>query len=456
MKVMFINVGPEGSYPTGIGALSAFIKREGHRTVMVDIVASGSRLSVEHYRLIANEIDRFNPSIVGFTLFETGFYWIKQICDFIKERWPSIVTVVGGYYPTLVPEEVICHDSIDIICRGEGEYPLLNLVNALERGMEIRRIRNLWVKQDGLVYKNEVGPLCEDLDELPFWDREMFDYQNHLSFTRRGDRNAKVMAGRGCPYRCTYCSNFYFRELYPNKNKYLRLRSVGHLVEELSYLKRKFEFEYFGFHDDNFVMSARWLGEFSERYNSVIGMPFYCAARPELCTEEILDYLKEAGCFMLLIGIESGDEEYRKKMMNRRLSNEMILDACERIKRRGMRLWTFNMVGMPGETKRHLMKTILLNWRVRPDFAMTSIFYPFKGTELGNLCYKEGLVDMNKKKIVGSYANDTILRHPNISVRKIIIAKYCTIFSAVRSRFFLRQLFERLRNWGLGFGTRRA
>lgn len=444
---MFINIGPDETYPTGIGALSAFLRRNGHCAKLVDIVTNKPRINESQYKYIEKELNAFNPRLIGFTVFETGFHWVRQICDFIKKINPSIITIAGGYYPTLVPEEVIKCDSIDVICRGEGEHALLELVNALESNSDIKSISNLWVRQNDKIHKNAIRPLIENLDDLPFWDREMHDYQRHLNLSSKGKRNAKVMATRGCPYHCTYCSNSCFKELYPNKNKYSRIRTVSHLVEELMYLKNNFDFDYFGFHDDNLTLFPDWLEEFSDKYRKKINIPFYCAARVETCSGKSLDYLKMAGCFMVLIGVECGDEKYRKSMMNRKMSNNLILDVCQRIKKRKMFLWTFNMVGMPDETRRHVLKTVLLNWSIGPDFAMTSIFYPFKGTEMGDLCYKEGLVNLKKKEMVCSYANDSILDHPNISTLELKIAKYLTIFSAMRSRngFFYNELLERLR-----------
>lgn len=447
MNVMFINIGPGYTYPTGIGALSAFLKRNGHTTILADIVTNEPLLSESQYSYIKKEITDFKPKFVGFTVFETGFHWVKQICDFIKKIDDSIITIAGGYYPTLAPDEVINHDSVDIICRGEGEYALLELAAGLENNSDTKTISNLWIKENGRIYKNEIRPLIENLDDLPFWDREMFDYQNHVNLSKKGERNVKVMASRGCPYHCTYCSNFYFKELYSNKNRYLRMRSVDHLIEELVYLKNNFEFDYIGFHDDNLTIFPDWLAEFSNKYQEKVNIPFYCAARPETCSDKNLEFLNKAGCFMALIGLECGDEEYRKKMMNRKMTNQLIIDVCKRLKKHNILIWTFNMVGLPGETRKHVLKTILLNWRIGPDFAMTSVFYPFKGTELGDLCYKQGLVNFNKKEAIGSYANDSIVDHPNLTSFEMKMAKYLTIFSALRSRngFFYNELFSRVK-----------
>lgn len=454
MNVLLVSIGPDHTYPVAIGALSAYLKKGGHDTRLVDIVTTNPVLNEGQLALIEKELDSFKPRLVGFTVFETGFHWVKQICDFVKQKDRSIVTVAGGYYPTLAPDEVISCGAVDVLCRGEGERALLQLVNALESGAETKGIDNLWVKENGDVFKNKIGPLIEDLDELPFWDRDMFDYQAQINLSHMGDRNVKVMASRGCPYQCTYCSNRYFKDLYTNKNKYLRMRSVGHLIDELVSLKNNLNFDYVGFHDDNLTIFPDWLEEFSERYKREVGIRFYCAARPETCTDKNLDFLKRAGCFMVLIGVECGDEGYRAKVMKRRMSNKLLLDVSKRIKERGMLVWTFNMVGMPGETRTNVMKTAWLNWRIGPDFAMTSIYYPFKGTEMGDLCYREGLVNLRKKDLIGSYANDTILDHPHLTGFEMRIFKYLTIFSALRSHngFFHKDLLARVKKKAVSLG----
>ncbi|MDP8261809.1 MAG: radical SAM protein [Candidatus Ancaeobacter aquaticus] len=445
MNILFINIATDDTYPTGIGAISAFLKKYGHKTQLINLVAKDSAITKIQYNIIKEEISLSKPKIVGFTVFETGLNWVNQISDFIKKIDNTIKIIAGGYYPTLAPNDVIMCPSIDIICRGEGEQSLLELVNNLENGNDIKKINNLWVKENGEIFKNEIRPLIENIDGLPFWDREMFDYQSHIDHSGKGNRNVKVMASRGCPYKCTYCSNFYFKELYPNKEKYLRIRSVDNVISELINLKDNLKFDYFGFHDDNLTLFQSWLKEFSIKYRQNIKMPFYCAARVETCSDENLDYLKEAGCFMVLVGIESGDEKFRKEKMNRNMSNELIVNACKKIKERNMNVWTFNMLGMPGETKFSLIKTIFLNWKIGPDFAMTTIYYPFKGTEMGDYCYKLGIVNDVKKRLVGSYANNTILNHPHITGFEMKIAKYLTTLSAIRSRYFFKEVKERIK-----------
>jgi len=186
------------------------------------------------------------------------------------------------------------------------------------------------------------------------------------------------------------------------------------------------------------------LKEFGSLYKKEINLPFYCATRVESCSDKVLDILKKAGCELLLIGVESGDEKYRREIMKRFMSNQSIISAFNRARKKGILTWSFSMVGLPFETKQMLLKTVCLNWQCRPDFVMASIFYPFKGTQLGDICYNKGWVNLQKKDQVTSYAWESILDHPNLSDLEIKIAKYLNSLTAIRSSFFWKQLLIRL------------
>lgn len=447
MKVLFVYPSIHPSYPLQIGALSAYVKKKGHQTKLFEFYSQGSvAISGEVYGKLREEIESFDPDFVAFSCYEMSFPLVKKISRFIKKHWPQLEIIVGGYYPTLVPEDVINFPAIDIICIGEGERPLLALLDTREKGERVAEINNLWFKEGKKIIKNPVGPLIEDLNELPFPDREILDYQARLDWEEPGQRSVKVMATRGCPYFCTYCSNKYFRSLYPNKHKYFRFRRPENVISELKSLKEKYHFDTIGFHDDNLTLNPAWLKTFSKLYKKEIDIPFYCATRVESCTDEVLEMLKKAGCYLLLIGVESGDEKYRKQMMGRLMSDRTVLDAFHKARRKGLKTWSFAMVGLPFENRRMILKTLWLNWRCRPDFVMASIFYPLKGTELGDVCYQKGWVNLEKREKVASYAWTSILNHPTLSQTEIRLAKYLNSLMAVRSGFFWETVFSRLRS----------
>lgn len=439
MKVLFIYPNPDISYPFPIGTLSAFLKKHGHQTALVNLIIA-KHLEKEDFEKIAKKIESFSPRLIAFSSYEPSFEWIREIAHQIKKRY-QIPIIVGGYYPTLAPQEVIKESSIDIICVGEGEYALLELATSLEEKKDITGIKNLWVKKNDTIYKNPVRPLIENLDELPFPDREiMGDFQKHLNVGRRGDRDLTMLVGRGCPFNCSYCSNHAFKNLYPNRNKYLRIRSVDNVLKEIEEISRKYHFESISFDDDNLTLFPQWLAEFSEKYSQRFRYPFGCCARVETCTEDNLRLLKKAGCRMLLIGLEAGDEGFRKEVLNRPITNSQIVSAFRKARKLGIKTWSFNMVGLPHEGWRQRWKTIWLNLRVAPDFAMTTIYYPFRGTKLGDLCYERGMVDIKRKKKAGTYTWISILNFPPFVRIQIYISKYLNALTALRrGRFLLRE-----------------
>lgn len=442
-KVLFIFPSNEPAFPLQLSALSAFIKKHGHESRLLPLITERG-MEQEHFDELKKTIEEFKPDYAAFSTYETAFPWIKKLCDYIKENWPEIITVAGGYYATLAPMDVISHPHIDVICRGEGEFPLEELLDSDGAKTDIR---NLWFKNGDEVIKNPVRPLMEDLDNLPFPDRDFLDYQAHLDLIGVGDGTIKVMATRGCLYNCTYCSNQYLKAIYPNQHKYLRYRSPENVIEELKLLKQKYRFDKVGFHDDNLTLDDEWLKTFLDLYKKEVDIPFYCASRVERCTDEVLDMLKNSGCYLMLFGIESGNEIYRKNMMKRFMSNAMIIDTFKRARKRGILTWSFSMVGLPNETRKMILETMVLNLKCNPDFVMASIFYPLKGTELGDLCYKNGWVNEERKERINSYAWDTILDHPYLSHFEIKAAKYLNAFTAIRSAFFWKIVFGKAKSW---------
>jgi anaerobic magnesium-protoporphyrin IX monomethyl ester cyclase len=442
MKILFIYPSLDISYPLQLGALSAYVKKSGHQSRLFSLILP-TGLKNSDLLKVKKSINDFRPDFIGFSGYETAFNWIESISKYIKKHNQKIKIIVGGYYPTLVPNEVIASPYIDIICRSEGELPLKELFDDPKR----TDIKNLWFKKGKKVIKNPVRPLIEKLDQLPFPDRDMLDYQSHLDDDKVGERTVKVMASRGCPYNCTYCSNTYLRAVVPNKEKYLRIRSPQNVIDEIVYLRSKYKFDKVGFHDDNLTLDVEWLKAFTKLYKKHINLPYYCATRVERCSDSTLKLLKNSGCELLLIGIESGNQKYRTDMMKRFMTNDQIISCFKRARKIGLLTWSFTMVGLPYETHLMLIDTLILNWKCRPDFVMASIFYPLRGTDLGDVCYKNNWVNQKKRESVATYAWETILDHPTFPPFEIKLFKYLNLITAARSPLFWKLALQRFRDF---------
>lgn len=386
MKVLFIFPIPSAKYifvdfQNGIASISAILKQKQHET---SLWVSDALNTSE----ITHKIEKFQPGLVGCSYTSDQSVLAEKMISFIYDQF-HLPIIAGGPHPTVCPEETIRIRGVKFLCVGEGEYPMLELVKALEKNEDYRHIQNLWIDEGKEIIKNEVRPLIRDLDSLPFPDRDLFDYQKLLDIDHRAD----FMAGRGCPYPCSYCINHKVMELYRGKGKYVRLRKVKNVIEEIQQVLSKYQrVESIHFHDDTFIINKTWVNEFCKEYKKHINMPLLINARADLIDEEVIEWLKRAGCIEIKIGVEHGNEYIRNSIMKRNMSNEQIINAFQIIKKAGIKTWAYNMMGLPEETKATIWDTINLNREIKPDKLFISIFFPYKGTTLYEYCKEKGML----------------------------------------------------------------
>ena len=395
MKVLFL-YRYEFVEPIGIMALSAFLKQNGHKCDFLDLALEKDYL---------NKIQKIRPDIIAYSITTGKHTFYQRINNELKKRL-SFFSIFGGPHATFFPEFVE-QEGVDAICRGEGEYPLLELTEKLESGNEYLYIQNLWVKHNGNIYRNEVRPLIKDLDSLPFPDRGLFDrYDRYKKLRRR-----MVLSGRGCPYSCSYCFNHSFNRLYEDKGKIIRKRSVDNVIKELMEVRKKYSPRRFQFVDDTFILDQQWCLDFCKRYEEEVGVPFIAYTRVNLVTDEIIKNLKQAGCIVTLYAIESGNDYIRNKVLNRNISEKQIREAVHIYKKYKLRTFTQNMVAIPDETLEMAFETLNINIWCKPEYAGCSIFQPYPGTDLWNYCKNKGY--LTDEELDKSFYKKSILNIKN-------------------------------------------
>jgi len=344
--------------------LSAILKSHGHQCLVS--VAKGRRLF--------KEIQQAAPDIIASSVTSLDYRVLLDQVKLIKNCF-NIPVIFGGPHPTLYPDEVIKHEAVDMLCRGEGEGALLELAEAIEYKRDIANIGNLWLKLDGKLICNPLRPLIEDLDLLPFPDRELY-------FRFASVRNLKIrrfMAGRGCPYNCSFCTNNMMKEMYGMPAHFVRQRSVKKLVEEIHLVIHGYGGTLVSFSDDILALDTPWLQEFTERYSRQINLPFTCNTRFDVLNDKRIRLLKQAGCVAVRVGIESGNEMLRNKILNKQVSDVQILDSARLLKQAGIKIITYNLFGFPGEGFSDALETIRLNIRIQTHASINSTFIPFPG-----------------------------------------------------------------------------
>lgn len=409
MKILFIYPNlTRQEYPSlGIAYLSSYLKKHGHQTYLMDYTFGGNTQDC------LNKIRKIKPDIIGFSLRSGEFNFSLEVANEIKKKF-NIPIIFGGVHPTIAPEETISKEPVNMICIGEGELAFSELLNKMKKRQNYFKTRNFWFKKNGEIIKNPLQPLVENLDLLPLPDRELFDFRRYLD-CRNGA--VDILMGRGCPFNCTYCINHILQKLYKNKGRYARTRSVNNVLKEIRNLTKDYKINYLSFQDDVFGIDKKWVKEFSQKYSREFKISFTCNIRPEMITKELCQDLKKAGCTTLNIGIESGSEKLRKDVLNRHNTNEQIIKAFKIAKNADLAVYSFNMIGLPFEADTDVQKTIKLNQKIKPDFLQVSIFQPYPGTKLRDLCQKKGW--LSEKDIPISHKTDSILSYPQKPARKI-------------------------------------
>ncbi len=391
-------------YNHGIGFLSAVLKGAGHGTGLLYFQ------EVPERDALVADVDAFGPDLIAVSAATNQFHHLREFAGWIRAARPGLPIICGGNHATMEPEGVIGVPAVDYICRGESEEALLEFVEALEGGRDPAGIENIWSKRSGDVIRNPVRPLAEDLDALPFADREVYGYEDLLA---QDYHKLSLLVGRGCPYRCTYCANYGKRGLYRGKGRYVRMRSVENLLAEIRDLTARYRIKKLDFNDDIFTLSRAWVEEFCDTYPKEFSVPFDTNVHVQTLDSGLIEKLKDAGCDMIRVGVESGSERVRKDILNRPMGQEKIIQVFRDADAAGLRTWSFNMVGLPGETPEDAKATYDLNERIWPDHMQVSVFNPYPGTELYRVCEEKGY--LTGREVDGYFIPESVLEMPQFT-----------------------------------------
>jgi radical SAM superfamily enzyme YgiQ (UPF0313 family) len=360
---------------------------------------------------LLKEIKVRKPDVLAFSVITGTQKWCLDIAKKAK-RSTNCKVIFGGPHPTFFTN-VINYPQVDYICVGEGEYPMLDLANRLQNGERTDNIPNLWCKKGKKVIRNPVRFLIQNLDELPFPDRDIYK-----RYALMENYNSQVfITTRGCPYMCSFCFNHALKKIYEGKGRYVRRRSVGNVIAELKLVKEKQGLKNVYFQDDTFVLDRNWLLDFLKEYKREISVPFMCLARANLLDEKIVRALKASKCRMVAFGIETGNEELRNNLLKKSLSNKDIIRCAKLLKKYKIGFRTYNMLGLPNETIENAFETLQLNALIKTDYPWCSIFQPYAGTELGEYAMKRGYLsaDFNPDDIPAYYTRSVMQNKEDIN-----------------------------------------
>ena len=388
MKVLMINPPYNSSKykfiglvapPLGIAYIAAMLEKNGITVKILDAPA----LEIGH-EAVKNEIQKYSPDIVAVTSVTPTIESALKTAKISKEACPNAVTVLGGYHPTFTYQEVLKNDFVDIVVCGEGELTMVELVDSLENGKNLREVKGIATKD----FKTLPRGIIKDLDSIPFPARHLLPMDEYKILNMKLTTGT-IVSGRGCPYKCSFCAS---SAMHGQK---LRLRSAENVVDEMEYLVNDHNIEMVAFMDDTFTLNNKRVYEICETIKDR-GLDNYwgCTARVDTISEDLLKTMKDAGCITMFLGVESADQQFLNQI-NKNTNINRIKKTFQLTKDFGMRTIATVVLGMPGDTKRSITTTIKFVKTLDPSYAVFSLATPYPGTDFYLNAVSENLIKIN-------------------------------------------------------------
>ena len=377
VKVALVNPAQVTRYPQtpmGLALIAAVLEKEGHQVTVVD--ANVLRLQPEGVVYRVTDAD-----VVGLTAMTPTVNTAASIAHYIKQANSNSTVILGGAHAILLPEETLATiPEVDVIVRGEGEETIVELLRAIECEQPLSKIQGISYRQDGKVISTDARSAIVDLDSLPFLAYHLLPMRGYRPHPPHGRALpfAAIITSRGCPYRCSYCSKPVFGDNY-------RGQSSKRVVDEIAYHKRKFGIKEFAFYDDVFTLDKqRAYAIADEIIERGLKIDWTCETRVNLVDKELLRYLKQAGCYSIAYGIESGSQEI-VNTLNKDITLEQAEEAVSLSREVGLQTIGYFMIGSPGESPETIRQTIQFAKNLKLDFAQFSITIPLPGAKLYKL-----------------------------------------------------------------------
>jgi len=342
-------------------------------------------LSEPVWKEIKLTLTEYKPTVVGISAKSQNFTSARIVANLVKEINKKTIVIMGGPHPSMVGTDLLNYPEIDICVKGEGENTITELLNAIETQKKLDSIQGIIYRKNGQIVETPPRKFIKDLDSLCFpheYAPEVLkDYNQYPETAFRF-----IFAIRGCPYNCFFCGS---RKIWSQK---VRFRSVENVIKEIKCLQ-KIGVKSIHFDDDTFGINKKYINNLC---NALIldcpGLRWSCELHVKLIDEQTIALMKAAGCYHTKIGIESGNNEILSAM-RKNITIEEALVACDIIKKHGIELDAFFIVGFPQETEDTLNDTIVAMKKTKCDTLNYSIFTPYPGTEAFEFCKEGGLID---------------------------------------------------------------
>lgn len=421
----------------GLAFIAASLRDQGHEVSVIDY-------EVNHWTMGKAEADirALKPDVIGMTAYITNMRRCAKVAAIAKHVDPRTVVVFGGPQVTIFPDEAFSCPDLDIIVLSEGEFIVRHLMNALGAPEKMREVKGIWYRgADGEVIKNPREGLVGDLDLLPPPALDLYDMERYYPPAHiQGHRVAHLLTSRGCPFQCTFC------ETKLTFGRSFRYHSTERALNELGALIAK-GYDSFQFYDDVFTANKKRVEDLCR---AIIDrgwkIKWMCFTRTNTVSEDLLKLMTQAGCYMITYGGESGNDDLLA-LLKKGLTVAQNLKGIQMTRAQGIKTSSSFMLGLPGETREHSLRTIQFALDSGLDYAVFPITEPYPGTEMWVDAERYGTFDTS-----GQYSNNLLSENaavwiPNGRTREELEQLAATAMA----KFYLRprQLLQTLQNFML-------
>jgi len=359
--------------PLGLMYIAAYLEKyTNHQIEIID-----SQVEEHDYSQLEQAIKEKNPDITCISTMTFTLIDALKTTEIVKRINPNSKTILGGPHPTLYPNETANLAKVDFCIIGEGEKPILALIENINNPEKIKQIKGLAYKTETELINTGQAEFIENLDDLPFPSRHLLPYQKYFSSISSNFPVTTMFTSRGCPHKCLFCDR-------PQLGKAFRARSAKNVVSEMQKCSDMGIKEIFMYDDTFGIDKQRVLDICAEIKNRNLRIAWDIRTRVNTVDEKILKALKEAGCQRIHYGVEAGTEK-NLKVLRKGITLDMVKDAFKHTKKAGIQTLAYFMIGSPTETKEDILETIRFMKKLNPDYAHITITTPYPATDLYRL-----------------------------------------------------------------------
>jgi len=366
--------------------LAAFLEKSGFGVYLWDF-------EVENFAeaAIREKVGKFSPDVAAITAMTPTINKAHETARILKKIKPSIITIAGGVHVSALPEDTLRDfPAFDYVIAGEGEIPLAALCRKIARKQAVSDIPGIGRRNNATIIFNEPSLPIENLDDIPFPKRSLFDpllykqaYAAGISLL--GKRAAVVFTSRGCAQDCTFCA------VKKTSGPRVRFRSADNVLKELSECKNRFGYKHITFEDTNLTLNRERFLNICEGLRG-LKLTWDCQTKVSLVDKELIDIMKACGCLKIAYGVESGSPKMLS-LMKKNITPEQIRRAFRLTHQAGIVACGFFILGThPEETQDDVRQTEALIHEIKPDVFQMGIICPYPGTEIYSIMKKEGLL----------------------------------------------------------------